>query len=56
MDANVLVRNILKKQNAKLLETIAEKCGLNADDLKQKYLSPTFYCVDIKTTVPKNNL
>lgn len=50
MDAYVLVRNILKKQNAKMLEQIAEKYGIDPNEFKQKYLSPTFYAFDIKDT------
>ncbi len=43
-----LIKNILKAQNEKLLEDIAKKFGLDPKILKQKYLTPTFYMVEIK--------
>lgn len=42
------LRNILKAQNERLLEEIAAKFGLDPNVLKQKYLTPTFYSVEIK--------
>lgn len=42
------LRNILKAQNERLLEEIAAKFGLDPNVLKQRYLTPTFYNVEIK--------
>ncbi len=46
--AQTFLRNIIKAQNEKLLEEIASKFGLDPNVLKQKYLTPTFYNVEIK--------
>lgn len=53
MDAYKFVRQILKKQNDKLLEDIANKYGLDTSEMKTKYLSPSFYGIDIKKTFHK---
>lgn len=47
-DSVKMVKNILKEQNRRLLEQIADKFGLDPDLLKQKYMTPTFYCVEVK--------
>lgn len=44
----VFIKNIIKTQNAQLLQDIAEKFGLDPQILKQKYLAPTFYSVETK--------
>lgn len=51
MDAQVLLRNILRAQNEKLLEHIACKYELDANTLKSKYLSPSFYLLDVKRSL-----
>lgn len=50
MDAQSLVKNILKAQNAKLLEDIGKRYNFDVNELKTKYLTPTFFSVDIKPT------
>lgn len=42
------LKSLLKTQNEKLLEELATHFGLDPKVLKQKYLTPTFYCVEIK--------
>tara|TARA_Y100000389_G_C17220904_1_gene393287 strand:+ start:144 stop:323 length:180 start_codon:yes stop_codon:yes gene_type:complete len=38
-----LVTRIIKAQNVKLLENIAEYIGVDKDELLEKYLKPNYY-------------
>lgn len=37
------MRNVVKAQNGALLDAIARRYNLDADALRQKYWTPTFY-------------
>lgn len=43
-----VINSIMKAQNAHLLELISTEYGLNIDDLRAKYLRPSFYLLDVK--------
>lgn len=45
-----LLSRIIKEQNKLLLRHIAEKYNKNYEDLERKYLTPSFYSVDINKT------
>jgi hypothetical protein len=45
-----LLSHIIKEQNKLLLRHIAEKYNKNYEDLERKYLTPSFYSVDINKT------
>jgi len=44
---SIILKNILKEQNKELLKQIALKYNKNYDDLERKYLTPSFYSIDI---------
>ncbi len=48
MNSQYLIRVLIKKQNEKLLQDIASRYNLDETTIKNKYLAPTFYIVDIK--------
>lgn len=48
MSSYTIVKNILKAQNEELLTRIAEEFDLDVEDLKAKYLRPTFYLPDVR--------
>lgn len=48
MSSYTIVKNILKAQNEDLLNRIAAEFDLDADELKAKYLRPTFYLPDVR--------
>ena len=50
MDFTSILRNIIKEQNKQILMKIAEKYNKNYEDLERKYLTPTYYSIDIDTT------
>jgi hypothetical protein len=50
MDFTSILRNIIKEQNKKILMKIAEKYNKNYEDLERKYLTPTYYSIDIDNT------
>jgi cytidylate kinase len=45
-----LLSRIIKEQNKLLLRHIAEKYNKNYEDLERKYLTPSFYSLDINKT------
>jgi cytidylate kinase len=45
-----LLSRIIKEQNKLLLRHIAKKYNKNYEDLERKYLTPSFYSVDINKT------
>jgi hypothetical protein len=42
-----IVRNIIKEQNRQILLKIAEKYDKKYEDLERKYLTPSYYSIDI---------
>jgi hypothetical protein len=46
---NTIIRNILKDQNKDLLHKIAIKYNKTYEDLERKYLTPSFYSLDLNT-------
>jgi hypothetical protein len=42
-----ILRNIIKEQNRQLLLKIAEKYDKKYEDLERKYLTPSYYSIDI---------
>jgi hypothetical protein len=47
MSSFTIIKNILKAQNAQLLRQIAEKYGLDEEEMMSKYLRPTFFLPDM---------
>lgn len=45
-----IVANILKAHHADLLRKIADRYDIGIDDLRAKYLRPTFYLPDVNTS------
>ena len=41
--ARILLSNIIRKQNSKMIEEISTKYDLDVNEMKRKYLTPTFY-------------
>lgn len=48
MSSYTIIKNILKAQNEDLLNRIAAEFELDADELKAKYLRPTFFLPDVR--------
>jgi hypothetical protein len=48
-DFNTIMRNIIKEQNKELLKRIAIKYNKNYDDLERKYLTASFYSIDMNS-------
>ena len=46
---NDIIRNIIKQQNRKILYEISKKYDRNYEDLEKKYLTPSYYSIDIDT-------
>ena len=42
-----IIRNIIKEQNRQILLKIAEKYDKKYEDLERKYLTPSYYSIDI---------
>jgi hypothetical protein len=42
-----ILRNIIKEQNRQILLKIAEKYDKKYEDLERKYLTPSYYSIDI---------
>ena len=42
-----ILRNIIKEQNRHILLKIAEKYDKKYEDLERKYLTPSYYSIDI---------
>jgi len=42
-----MLQNIIKDQNKALLKKIADKYELDYAELERKYLTPTFYSIDV---------
>jgi hypothetical protein len=42
-----ILESIIKEQNKVMLKKIADKYELDYETLEQKYLTPTFYSIDI---------
>jgi len=50
--ARILLSNIIRKQNSKMIEEISTKYDLDVNEMKRKYLTPTFYDI----MFPRNNI
>jgi len=50
MDFTNILRSILKEQNRRILLKIAEKYDKNYEELERKYLTPSYYSIDIDTS------
>ena len=50
MSSYDLVKNIIKAQNADLIRRISDRFGLDHDEMRAKYLRPTFYVPDVDNT------
>jgi len=50
MDFTSILRNVIKEQNKQLLMKIAEKYNKNYEELERKYLTPTYYSIDIDSS------
>ena len=50
MDAQLMLRNIIRTQNETILKDISEKYKLDYDMLVSKYLTPSFYDIGISET------
>jgi phosphoglucomutase len=44
---NDILRNIIKQQNAKIINAISKKYDRNYEELEKKYLTPSYYSIDI---------
>lgn len=44
---NDILRNIIKQQNAKIIDAISKKYDRNYEELEKKYLTPSYYSIDI---------
>jgi hypothetical protein len=42
-----IIRNIIKEQNRQILLKIAQKYDKKYEDLERKYLTPSYYSIDI---------
>ena len=44
---NDILRNIIKQQNVKIIDAISKKYNRNFEELEKKYLTPSYYSIDI---------